>query len=481
MKLACPAVTNIKLSGLVVLALILTACGSGSSSSTTSPSSTTTPTVSSLSSAVTQFQTTINAGTPHVVNSAPLTAFIKSLNPLDRLFDILGEKAYASTISGLGTIWDPESGSALLSGDLGIQNLYNGSSTISVKDYMGQSLDPNFINSNNASTTIFGRLKLATMVTCVLSHLVTSMDTDGLPAAGPLSLSMPTSTSDPVYTACGLPTMMAGMSFPSMTVSKVTSPNFTKSMTMNLGTSSVTVYLKLDIAGGVFNFMNVEDQSTGGSSGRNAVDRTIVLMSGLNTAGHVHTLFEYASIGYNGTRNGAASCFSSGRWTCSYEFHRGYIDQPTDTSLIISNDGVPGDATGGTGSPTEFVQYTAAGRPLELAACTASSCAEDLALSMGMIGQLAAISQTPITSTNGVDYNACVKVSTRSIDADNTLSCAHVTGTTVNSGSSTGVVESSRQFYSQTTSGIPNILSSGANTGLSFTGAADIYTTPTSQ
>ena len=481
MKWACSAGFCSKISIATALTLMLAACGSGSSSNTVS-SVTPTPTVSGLSSAVTQFQSTVSGSTPHVVNASPLTAFLRSMNPLDRLFDVLGEKAYASTVLGLGSIWDPESGGALLSGDLGILNLYNGNTTISVKDYMGEALDPNFINSNKASTTIFGRLKLATMVTCVLSHLVTSMDTDGLPVAGPLSLTMPLSTSDPVYTTCGLPAMMAGMSLPSLTVAKVTSgSNFTKSMTMSLGTSTVTLYLKLDVTAGVFNFMNVEDQSTGGSSGRNAVDRTIVMMSGLNTAGHAHTLFEYANMGYSGTRNGAPSCYTSGQWSCSYEFHRGYIDQATDTSLILSNDGNPGDASGGTGAPAEFVQYTAAGRPVELAACTASSCAEDLALSVGMIGQTAAISRAPITSTNGVDYNACVNVSTRGIDADNTLACTHVTGTTVNSGSPTGVVEASRQFYSQTTSGVPNILSSGANTLLSFTGATDIYTAATSQ
>jgi hypothetical protein len=457
-----------------------------------------------MSSALVHALNTIDQGSPHVINTSPVTAFLRSVDPLDGLMRVLGVgQAYAASL-GLSSIWETNSTHSSTppqGSEFALGNNYNGGgftcsqtgsgatarsvcsdgrttfpAYISVKNQFGQALDPNFKNSNGAAITAFGRLKTATMMTCTISRLLTTLDTDGLPRVGALTLNFPADTTNAVYSTCGVPTTFAGRSA-SGTVTAVSGANFTKKLVLNLGESSPVVWLKLDVAGGIMNFMFVEDQA---GSGRNAVSRTIIMMSGTNTP-NTKVLFEYASTGYNASRNGGASCYTAGTpsyWSCSFEFHRGVIDQASNVAYLVSSTGDPGDATGGPGAPSKYVQYTAASRPVELAACTSSSCSERIALSVGVAGQVNADGSA---ANKPDDYNGCVSAIDRAVVTDNSLNCS-LPGTSVASGSSTGVIELSRQFYARSTSGIPDFLTgTSENTTLSFAGASDIYTRAASQ
>jgi hypothetical protein len=236
------------------------------------------------------------------------------------------------------------------------------------------------------------------------------------------------------------------------------------------------MWMGLDLSAGTLHFMQLEDQA--GSTGRNAVDRSILSASGLNSAATTVLLYEYASMGFTGIRNSGPSCWSGSQWNCDYELHRMYINGATDVAYILTNNSPPGDASGTTGAPTSYVQYTGAAKPIELASCTSSSCSQTLALSMGLLGQNNA---NGTSATTTADYNGCVNASTRVISTDNSLSCS-LTGVSINSGNTSGVIELSRQFYGGLTSGAPSILTNtNGNTTLSFTGASDIYTAVTAQ
>ena len=161
---------------------------------------------------------------------------------------------------------------------------------------MGQALNPDFQNSNGASVTLFGRLEAATLVTCAIGQLVpaASMDTDGLPVAGSLTLNFPADTSGALYQpisagGCGVSTADAGFSI-AATVTAVTSTHYTKQLSLSLGQSSINIWLKLDSTAGTLNVMTLEDQRP---AGRYAVDRMIANISGINTPGAGKVLFEY--------------------------------------------------------------------------------------------------------------------------------------------------------------------------------------------
>jgi hypothetical protein len=157
-------------------------------------------------------------------------------------------------------------------------------------------------------------------------------------------------------------------------------------------------------------------------------------------------------------------------WSCGYEFHRIFSDSGNDIAYVLSNTGDPGDSATGDAAhpPTFYVQFSGAAKPNELSGCTSSSCSQTLALSVGMAGQSKAATD---------DYNACINAASRTIAADDTLTCS-ATGTTIGSGSGTGVVELSRQYLAATSA---NLLNSSASTTLSFTGASDFFTAATTQ
>jgi hypothetical protein len=477
---------------LSIIGLAMTGCGSGNSpsDSTSSPS---TQSVT-LPQAVAAMQKNLNTQTPHIVNSSTVTAFNwrKSMHNLRSIFM---SDAMAADF-GLSTIWDPESGSAPTGNDFGLMNLYmgggftcdgsnnctNGTVTVpgveSLTNYMGQALDPNFENSNGASITIFGRMKNAQMVLCIMGQILpaASTDTDGLPVVGAVTLSFPADTSGTVYQApssggCGVPSSMAGTSL-SLTVLAASSANYTKQITTSLQ-NPIVMWLKLDAAAGVFNFMSLEDQRP---SGRYDIDRTIVNITGIGTPGSETVRYEYVDIG--SATSGPTSCYANGGWECDYEFHRVFIDAAANTAYLLSNDSPPGDPSGGTGASNQYLQFTATGEPSNLSSCSAGgTCSATLALSFTAGGQA---DESGVYPSAGNEYDGCVNVATRALSNDGSLDC-DLTGVSVLApGGASAMIELTREVY------VGDVVATlfantTASTTLAFTNGTDMYTAPNTQ
>jgi hypothetical protein len=461
---------------------------------------------------------------PHVVVASTVTASVEKRSLFRKLINEIMPEAVADVI---GTLWDPESGQPPTNSDVGlVNNYYDNSSlygcdsgttgrsstgggpcsgtysfaytgpnstgskiptSVSIKDYIGQQLDPNFVNANGSSTSTFGRLQSSLQIVCALGYVFSPTDTDGTPqVTSGTAVTLPTDTSSPIYKSvsdggCGLSaTQMAGESLGTVVVTAVTgSSYYTKELNMTSPGSTgnaIKLFIGLNLTAGTLNFMQIEDQANG-AQGRNAVDRSILSMTGVN--GTPVLKFEYSSMGFSTARNSSPSCWTApgmgggDGWSCSYEFHRIFIDSVNDVAYLITNDGSPGDSSGLVSSshaPVFYTQFTGAAKPNELSACTSTSCSQTLALSVGFAGQ----QNNPAT---GTDYNACVNASTRDVSLDGSLACS-ATGTTVGAGSASGVIELSRQFLSTS----PNvILNTSATTTVSFTGASDFFTAATSQ
>jgi hypothetical protein len=475
--------------GSALLLLNLASCSNNSPGSTTAP--VTTPI--SLSAASAAMQQKINDETPHVVTSGVVTGQV-ALHSV--VAHSVRSRVSPDAELSLGSIWDPESGAAPQGSDFSVLNLYNGGDFIcdgatnsctngsitipqleSLKDFMGQALDPDFHNSNGASDNLFGRLQTTNLALCAMGHLVPAddVDTDGLPKVGPLTLAFPADTTDIVYQSianggCGVSTDNAGQST-SATVTAVSSANYSKEMALSLGPTNITIWLKLDSGSGTYNLMTVEDQRP---SGRYAVARTIANLSGINSSGGGTVLFEYINMG--SASNDAASCYTGTHWQCSYEYHRVFIDEAANAAYVVSNFGDPGDANGGTGTPTNYVQFTGAAQPSALQTCAdSSSCAGTLALSFTADGQRSP--NGALYPSIGNAYDGCVNIDDRSIATDATLSC-DVTGASIlASGGASTMIEQTRQVYAADV--VATLLAdTTSDTTLAFTGASDIYTAP---
>ncbi|PRC90913.1 hypothetical protein [Solimicrobium silvestre] len=475
-----------------IFCLILSAC-SGSSSSSGSPvtsgSSGSTPTPVTFNAAAAAVHTNLSQEAPHFNNSSVVTA-LNFKNYIRHFFPknlSLYNEAIAADL-GLSVIWDPENGSPPLNSDFSMVNQYmgggftpvgstnnctNGTITIpcneSLKNYMGQALDPNFQNGNGASTTIFGRLNNALTTICALSNLLTAAetDTDGLPVAGPLNVALPSDTTNTIYQpissgGCGIPSSQAGQTL-AVVVTAVSSSNYTKMLTTT--PASNAVWLKLNASAGTLNVMTLEDQRP---QGRYAIDRAIAVITGINTPGSGTTAFEYINMGSNVAASD--SCYANGIWQCDFEFHRVYIDEANNVAYLISNNGSPGDAGGGSGPSAGYTQYTAVAQPSALKACsTGGTCAGVMAFSFS--------SNVFINSSD--EYDGCINLVDRTLASSGSLSCAgSVTGTSVLANAS-AMVNSTRQvFVGDVVATLLN--NTNANTTLAFNSAATIYVTPDS-
>jgi hypothetical protein len=477
---------------LSAMALTMTGCGSGDGSSPIGTASSA-PSVS-LPQAVAAMQKNLTTQTPHIVNASTVTAFNwrKAMRNVGGVF----VSDAMATDFGLSTLWDPESGSAPTGNDFGLSNLYigggftcdmsnnctNGTVTVpgveSLTNYMGQALDPNFENSNGASITVFGRMKNAQMVLCIMGQVLpaASTDTDGLPIVGAVTLQFPSDTTGTLYQepsagGCGVPSSMAGTSL-SFTVTAVTSANYTKQLSTTLQ-NPIVMWLKLDASAGVFNFMSLEDQRP---SGRYDIDRTIVNITGIGSPGSQTVRYEYVSIG--SASSDSTSCYADNGWKCDYEFHRVYIDQTANTAYLLSNDSPPGDPSGGTGAPTQYVQYTATGEPSNLSSCSAgATCSATLALSFTAAGQS---DDSGVYPSAGNEYDACVNVANRALSNDGSLSCDTNGVPILATGGATATIELTREVYVGDV--VATLMANTtAATTLAFTNGTNLYTAPNTQ
>jgi hypothetical protein len=352
----------------------------------------------------------------------------------------------------------------------------------SVKNYMSQELNSSFVNSNGASVTVFGRLQSALQISCALGLLIpsASLGTDGLPAVGSGTIVFPTATTDTIYKAfnsggCGLGTSMAGQSAPYV-VTAVTGTLFTKQMVVTVpGGNSNTIWMALTPETGSFSFMTVEDQRT---NGRYVASRTMVSITNGNVTNGAQIKMEYISIGSNqnfvNSTGQQTNCYTSGQWQCSFEMHRVFIDETANKGYVLSHSGDPGTAAGGTGIPTRYVEYTAAGKPVDIGACSSSTtCAAQIAVSFGFQGQHTAAGGT---FTPAGDYIGCVAVGSRDIVTDDSLAC-DITGTTI---SAATAIEGTRELF--VSDAIASLYTGTTSaTTFSFTGASDIFTAADTQ
>ncbi len=433
------------------------------------------PAITSLGGAVSKAMATVSKNSPHVTPTSVVTAFHNASHSSDYLKRMLASllpEAMANTVSALSVVWDPESGSPPAGTDIALTNGYFDSSAlygcdmsnaplatkggapctgafdyvwtgpsgtgtkvptfVSARSYLGQQLDPNFKNANGSSTTLFGRMANAMGIPCTLGFVFTSTDADGTPSVSTgETITFPSSTSDTIFLpvtsgGCGMDVSMAGVAISYVVVTAVSGSSlYTKKITLTVpGGNPITMYIGLDLTAGSLNFMSVEDQAN--ASGRDAVDRTMVSATGMSSAATTVLKFEYASIGFNGSRNSSPNCWDGSQWNCDFEFHRMFIDGPNDVAYVISNTGSPGDTTGvvtqntAVHAPSFYVQFTGTGKPIELGACTAGSCSQTIALSLGMAGQNSANGGHPSTP---IDYNGCFNAGALSLASDDTLAC----------------------------------------------------------
>jgi hypothetical protein len=255
----------------------------------------------------------------------------------------------------------------------------------------------------------------------------------------------------------------------------VTSTDFSKKLVMTMGTSNIVVWLKLNPAAGDFNVMALEDERP---SGRYSVARTMAYVTGANTPGSGTVRLEYVNIG--SASSDSTSCVTNGQWSCGYEFHRVFIDEAADVAYLVSNYGLPGANDGSTAAPTSYVQYTAAGKPSELSACSSTgTCTGTLAVSFTADGQSVPGSSSVYPSA-GNAYNGCVNVATRALTADATLSCSLTGASILAAGGASAMIELTREVYVNDV--VATLLAhTSASTTLAFTGASDIYTAPNTQ
>lgn len=473
----------------ISLLLILSGCHSSSSSTTSAGSGATgTGTTVSFAMAANTMQKNIIQEGPHFNNASVVTAM--NTHPWFTLPHLMDQAVAAEM--GLSLIWDPENGSTPLTGDFAIENLYigggftnvsntnnctNGTLTVSclesLKNFMGQALDPAFANSNGASTTMFGRLQSTSMVLCAIGALTpaSSIDTDGLPVAGTYTVAFPTDPANIIFQpiAAGGCNVSANHVGGSITIN-VTAANagiYTKQIA--IPAMGGMAWLKLDAANGTLDVLSVEDERI--SSGMYAVNRALTHVTGINTPGAGTTRFEYISLGSN--VSGSNSCYSGGQWQCSYEFHRVYIDEAADRAYLVSNFGDPGASDGSSTAPTRYLQFTAVAKPSSLKACaTGSTCSGDLALSFTADGQIEVNTNT-VYPAAGNGFDGCVNLSDRSLGASATLTCS-VTGTSVVAGASAMINTTRMLFVSDVVATLLN--GTTPATTFSFTDGTNIFT-----
>lgn len=487
-------------------------------------------TVTDLSSGITKLNSVISKSAPQVKPAALITwAPIQKMKRYWKDFSLF-PKAVAGGGATLGSIWgEPSVAPSVNPTPAGVVSLVNqffgGSSTgisytggnptftcsgapycadgtynvnETLIDYVGQELSSSFHNTNGASNTLFGRLSGALSVPCVMGKLIPNMDTDGLPSIGVQTFTLPADTTNIVYQpqsegGCGMDTGGAGRTL-SATISAVNgSRYYTKSMSINVG-NPIMVYMKLDLANGVFNMMSVEDQR---GSGRYAVDRSIINMTGMNTSGASTVALEYISTGSDclgspdgGTPTACGSSISNeftpvsmpthptASWGVDFEFHRIFIDQANDVGYLLSTDGSPGDSSGSVlGHQMNNVIFTAAGKPNEIAACSSGSCAQNIAMSFSFVGQHDGAGTTTLGeaagAANATDFNGCVNVGSIAVAVDDVTTCGSLT---VNSAvSAATALNSIRSHYSL--DAVADLLNtSDGSYGLAFSSGSDIYT-----
>ena len=388
------------------MAMIGGGLGYGCGSSNT-PAAATVSAASGLGTA----QSNLTKYTPSTNDLTP-TAF-NSHQMMHGLAELLFPSAMATSYTPFGAQWAGNFMPGLYCSTCG--NNYS-----SLKNYMGQMIDPAFLNQNGSATGAAGRYVNGIFQTCLTMAVLNSAcgtDTDGLPPVGTCSasLSLSSVTGDGTfYQGCLVPKGFTasqaqnggggGSTTLTVTVTAVTgNPNYTKKIVVGgapggNGSITSTAYAKLNPATGAFNFENIspgDNQTNNASCGGS---RYILSLNGNVTQ------FEYQSITL-GT-DVAAGCASGNSHQDWYRIH---LDTGLDTAYILGMQHNNGSVNGLT--------FLLSGQPSKIAADTGNVsvsvwAADGTAIPAGSGGSLAVASA-----------DACVTQSTGTISTDGQLAC----------------------------------------------------------
>jgi hypothetical protein len=444
----------IVLSGsIVAIASGILGSGCGSSTPAATPASTA---VTSASAGIGSVQANLQKYTPNLSDGSP-TAFNFD-RTLNKLAAFISPSAMATAYTPFGSLW------ALSSG---MPDLYNSANHESLQNYMGQMIDPTFLNSNGSATGAAGRYVNALFQTCLTMAFLDSscpLDTDGLPAVGTCSptLSLASVPSSGTYQGCVIPSGFSagggGSLSLSVTISAVASnPNYTKKIVISgapvgSGTATTTAFAKLDTSTGTLNFTTVSPGDI--QSGLTGCGGSRFLMSLSGTT----TQFEYASMTVGSDVSG--SC--SGTGTQSHEdYYRIHLDTAADTAYIMGMQHNYGSVNGLT--------FILSGQPSKIASNSGSIStsvwtSDGTAIPAGSSGSFVAASA-----------DACVSQSSGAITSDGALAC-DITGLDVISARTLLQARSTADFSTTT---IPTA-SPTTPAAIAWTNAADFVTAQTS-
>jgi hypothetical protein len=257
-------------------------------------------------------------------------------------------------------------------------------SPVSIKEYLGQSLDSNFVNPNGATNTVFGRFRSTARMLCAIDYLIPKRDQNNLPADGTYALNFSVGPGTDLSNKCS--------GFANEPVK-----NFDASITVSTPADSSVYMKKIDFGGinqaGMGAYITVNDKAVriagyevqdNGHVGRS---RTLLDYDRINDV----VRFEYLSQQFD---------LNSG-----VELQRIFIDGKNEKAFLLGHSG------GSTGQGNIGLHFIAAGSPVDAKR-------QSIAVSVGVLGQ-------QIADQEGL--NACADASNGNIISDDSLDC-QVTG-----------------------------------------------------
>jgi hypothetical protein len=412
--------------------------------------------VTSASSGLGAVQANIEKYTPATTDSNP-TAFNLMFEKFHHLAGSFIPNVMATAYTPFGAQWTATD----------MPDLYCGGGSCtneSIKNYMGQMIDPNFINANGSSVGAAGRYSSALTQTCLLSAFFAkscTIDTDGLPAVGTCTVNVDFTqlpTNGGTFNGCTVPANFTAGGGPTsisiaVTITAVTgNPNYTKKIVIagapsGNGTGTNTVYAKLDSANGIFNFENIApgDNQTG-----NPACGGSRFILGLN--GNV-TSFQYESITL-GTDT-TSGCSSQNSGVSHEDFYRIHLDTGLDTSYILGMQLNKGSANA--------FGFILSGQPSKIGAGAGT-------ISASIWANTGTAIPTGATTFFAASANACVAQATGNISTDGALAC-DVTGLDVFTAKTMLTAKAATDMSTSTATNSPNTPSA-----IGWTGASDFTT-----
>lgn len=258
----------------------------------------------------------------------------------------------------------------------GVGSLYDGNS-YSLKQWMIDEFDENFVNSNGAKVTFAGRIANGLSVFCYLAYTGLAVDAKNLPVAGTYNFSI----SQFMATACGDGGDVVGMPV-TLTVTDTTDDTtYDRLLSFTFpGAESCPFKFYARINTEVISLAQSEDQNC---DGRDHASLTVFT----HDRATLVSRFYYISKAFSGYPSG-------------YEVYRGYLNETTDEAYVIGFYG--GDNDGDT-TFENGISFTTVGKP---------SAGGTVALSVMSINN---------TIADNV-YQGCIN-SGLSVATDNSLNC----------------------------------------------------------